>query len=263
MDLVKYPRTRHLEGSRKGPGDHDLEAVPLSELAGCTLVVEEKIDGANAGVSFDDSGRLLLQSRGHFLAGGGRERHFALFKTWAARHVEALYAALDDRYVMYGEWVYAKHTIFYDALPHFFLEFDVLDRRTGDFLDTDRRRELLRDTPVVSVPVVGRGQWSRIDALVALIRPSLYKTDGWREALAEAARRAGVDPDRAALQTDGSDLAEGLYVKHEADGVVRGRYKYVRASFLDVVVDSGSHWLDRPIIPNALADGVDIYDEAR
>jgi hypothetical protein len=262
MDLVKYPRTRHLEGSRLQPGDHDLEAVPLGELAGCELVVEEKIDGANAGVSFDGDGGLRLQSRGHFLAGGGRERHFALFKTWATRHAEALGDVLGDRFVMFGEWVYAKHTVFYDALPHYFLEFDVLDRTTGEFLDTDRRRALLGAAPVVSVPVVGRGQWARIGELARLVAPSLYKTARWREALRTSAARADVEADLAAAQTDPSDLAEGLYVKHEADGVVRGRYKYVRASFLTAVVDSGSHWQDRPIIPNLLGEGIDIFAES-
>jgi len=44
-------------------------------------------------------------------------------------------------------------------------------------------------------------------------------------------------------------LMEGLYVKVEEEGVVRGRYKYVRASFLQAVFASESHWMDRPIIP--------------
>lgn len=38
-----------------------------------------------------------------------------------------------------------------------------------------------------------------------------------------------------------------------------GRYKWIRASFLTAVVDSGSHWLARPIVPNRLADGVDLF----
>ncbi|MCB9797908.1 MAG: RNA ligase family protein, partial [Alphaproteobacteria bacterium] len=87
--LRKYPRTRHVEGSRLQPGDEDLSAAPFSELAGQHLVVEEKIDGANAGLSFDDTGALMLQSRGHYLTGGGREKHFALFKTWASVHQRA------------------------------------------------------------------------------------------------------------------------------------------------------------------------------
>ena len=52
---------------------------------------------------------------------------------------------------------------------------------------------------------------------------------------------------------------EGLYFKVEEDGRVVGRYKYVRASFLTRVLDSGSHWLTRPIVPNGLADGVDLF----
>jgi len=45
---------------------------------------------------------------------------------------------------------------------------------------------------------------------------------------------------------------EGLYLKVEEVGAVRGRYKYVRQDFLSRVADSESHWLDRPILPNGL-----------
>ena len=38
------------------------------------------------------------------------------------------------------------------------------------------------------------------------------------------------------------------------------RYKWVRASFLTSVVDSGSHWLKRPIIPNQLRAGVNLFE---
>src|SRR4051794_33918056 len=123
QQLHKYPRTLHVVGSRQQPGDEDLEVVPFATLARRHLVVEEKVDGANAALSFDATGRLFLQSRGHFLTGGPRERHFAQFKAWAACHQQGLFARLGSRHVLYGEWLYAKHTVFYDALPHYFLEF--------------------------------------------------------------------------------------------------------------------------------------------
>ena len=56
--LRKYPRTRHLRGSRLQPGDEDLEAAPFAEIDGRHLVVEEKLDGANAGVGFDADSNL-------------------------------------------------------------------------------------------------------------------------------------------------------------------------------------------------------------
>lgn len=95
--MIKYPRTHHLEGSRLQPGDDDLSQVRLSSLRGVPLVIEEKLDGANAALSFAADGELLLQSRGHYLTGGGREKHFALFKTWAATHQEAFREVLGDR----------------------------------------------------------------------------------------------------------------------------------------------------------------------
>ena len=130
-EIVRYPRTPHLEGSRLQPGDHDLAQEPLETLRGAHCVIEEKLDGANAGISLDEDGRVRLQSRGHALVGGAREKHWDLFKQWARTHEAALAERLAGGLVLYGEWLYAKHTIFYDQLPHYFLEFDVLDSDPG------------------------------------------------------------------------------------------------------------------------------------
>src|SRR3712207_6425212 len=155
--LHKYPRTPHLTGSRLQPGDEDLRVVSLEHLKGSSVVIEEKLDGANSAVSFGEDGRLLLQSRGHFLDGGPRARYFGLLKAWAGSVQGKLWEALGSRHVMFGEWLYARHTIFYDALPHYFFEFDVLDRETGHFLSTPARKELLKDVPIISAPVLYAG----------------------------------------------------------------------------------------------------------
>lgn len=257
--LLKYPRTPHLAGSRLQPGDEDLDQVPFEAVRGDFLVIEEKLDGANCGISFDEDGQLRLQSRGHFLIGGPRERQFAPLKAWAGSLAPRLQPALGSRYVMYGEWLYAKHTVFYDALPHYFCEFDVYDRDAGRFLATDRRAALLAGLPVVSVPVLHQGRLASIDALTALMGPSTVRTPGWRAALAQAAREAGVDPDRVAAESDPANEMEGLYIKAERGGTVIGRYKWVRPSFASAVLDSGSHWADRPIVANRLADPAVLY----
>jgi hypothetical protein len=259
LTIYKYPRTHHVEGSRFQPGDEDLKGVPFRELAGRFLVCEEKLDGANSGLRFDADGKLWLQSRGHFLTGGVRENHFNLFKQWANAQAHALREVLGDRYVMYGEWLYAKHTVFYDALPHYFLEFDILDLRDHTFLSTERRRDLLRGLPVVSVPVLHTGPVNTLDELRVMVRPALYRTTTWRDRLHEVCREGGLDGDRIWDETDRSDLAEGLYIKVEENGQVVERYKFIRHSFLTAVLDSGTHWLQRPIVPNQLAAGVDLF----
>lgn len=258
MTIKKYPRTRHVEGSRLQAGDI-ADDKPIAELADAHLVIEEKVDGANSAVSFDADGTLLLQSRGHYLTGGGRERHFDLLKTWAACHTQVLHSVLGHRFTMYGEWLYAKHTVFYDQLPHYFMEFDVLDRESGHFLSTRARRELLAGLPVMPVPVLHEGGLGSLKQLKAMVRPSLYKSPDWRDALAKAAVVSQSRQDMVDQQTEDSDLAEGLYLKQETNDHVEDRFKYVRADFLQTIEASDGHWLDRPILPNELAEGVDIF----
>ena len=257
--LRKYPRTPHLVGSRLQPGDADLASVPFTELAGQYLVVEEKLDGANAAISFDADGELLLQSRGHYLAGGPRERQFGQFKAWAATVRHLLAPILRDRYVLYGEWLYAKHTVFYDALPHYFCEFDVYDRAEDSFLSTKARQDMLAGSPITSVPILGEGKVATLADLTALVGPSTCRTARWRDTLATVARAQGLDPAHVADETDKADEMEGLYVKIERGGETVGRVKWVRRSFLTSILDVGTHWMDRPILPNQLADPEALY----
>lgn len=260
LDIHKYPRTPHLEGSRLQEGDDGSDQIPLSALAGRYVVIEEKLDGANSGISFSDGGELLLQSRGHYLVGGGSERQFNAFKPWASSHADALLERLEDRWVCYGEWMYATHTIFYDQLPHLFLEFDLLDKHSGRCLSTRRRREMLADSPIVSVPPLYEGPMPTDPRqLWRLVRHSLAKSERWRERFEAVVAREGLSLDLCRQQTNPSDVSEGLYLKVENDDFVEARYKFVRSDFLQSILDSGSHHLSRPILPNQLAPGVDLY----
>ncbi len=259
MQIQKYPRTQHLQGSRLQPGDEDLDQISIEEIRNCHVVVEEKVDGANAAVSFDEQGQLQLQSRGHYLTGGYRERHFALFKTWASCHQGTLFEILGQRYIMYGEWLYARHTIYYDRLPHYFLEFDIYDKESCVFLDTPSRHEMLAGSPVVSVPVLYSGTIHSLKQLTDMVGPERYQSDGWQDDLIQKTKELGLNTQLALSETDLSGQMEGLYLKIEENGLTTGRLKWVRAAFHSAVAASGSHWLDRPIIPNGLAPGVDIY----
>lgn len=250
--IFKYPRTKHLEGSRLQKGDEDLSQVPFKDIFGKYIVIEEKVDGANAAISFSDSGELLLQSRGHYLTGGYRERHFNLFKQWASIHQNEFYEVLGNRYVMYGEWLYAKHSIYYDALPHYFMEFDIYDKIENVFLSTKKRHELLKDLPVVSVKVLAEGEFFKENDILKYIGISNFISNNHLDNLTKTCESLGIDKDKCLKETDNSRLMEGLYIKVEENGIVVDRLKYVRYSFLQTVVESGTHWLDRPIVPNKL-----------
>src|SRR5690606_17706981 len=49
----------------------------------------------------------------------------------------------------------------------------------------------------------------------------------------------------------------------EEDGRTVARYKWVRPDFLTAILDSGTHWLDRPLVANGLADPEVLYAGVR
>ena len=262
--IDKYPRTPHAAGSRLQKGDTAEGQVSLSEMKrlhpGARMIIEEKIDGAQAGMSYGPDLEQRLQSRGHYLSGGAREAQFNLFKEWAQVHDAAFMDRFEDRYSMYGEWAFARHTQFYDALPHYFFEFDILDRETGQFLSTEARRDLLDGLPVISVPVLADDWPGSETEMLDLVGPSLYRSEAWRENLRDAAINAGVDADQAVAECGPSaDLMEGLYIKIEKDGETVGRYKWVHPDFVQTIIEGGVHWSQRPMIRNGLAEGVDLF----
>ncbi|BAZ38829.1 hypothetical protein NIES4101_47740 [Calothrix sp. NIES-4101] len=259
--IYKYPRTHHIQGSRLQPGDEDLDSIPFSAIKGKYVVVEEKVDGANAAISFDSYGQIRLQSRGHYLTGGTREKHFNLFKQWANNYATRFWEVLGSRYILFGEWLYAKHTVFYDALPHYFLEYDVLDLEKQVFLSTASRKKLLFGLPLVSVPVLFAGEIKAYKELTNLLGKSHYQTPEYLEKFGEICQAKGLDVERYLKQTDQTFLMEGLYIKVETQDVTTNRYKYVRSTFLTVIQQSDGHWLNRPIIPNILRADADLFND--
>jgi hypothetical protein len=263
IEINKFPRTPHLEGSRLQPGDTTDGQMSFAELADrypdCVFVNEEKGDGANSAVSFGSDLELLLQSRGHYLNGGAKEAQFSVFKEWARAKEAEMLEVLEDRYTCYGEWMAARHTQFYDNLPHLFLEFDVLDKKTGKFLSTRARRNLLEGSPFTSIHVISEGGPLTRKAFETLIGKSVYRTERWRENLAVAAERAGLDVELTLAQTGVDDRIEGIYLKVERDDEVVARFKYVRAGFNQMIEESNTHWSQRPMIRNLLAPGVNIF----
>lgn len=239
--MVRYPKTPRL--SKLVGGQEMLDWQPY------WAVVEEKVDGANAAVSFED-GRLVLQSRGHVLSGGPRERLFEQMWPWAYQRLDGLREALGNRYVAFGEWVFAKGRLYYDALPDLFLEFDVWDRTTESFLSTKRRRELLAGSPLTSVAVLWEGAFRKAPAFGSFIGPSRYKTGRWREHY-EAAMKGGMAKHYNDSETDSTILMEGVYIKVEDGERVVGRMKAPRQEFEKVRTDDAK-WGRRPLFPNRL-----------
>ena len=53
---------------------------------------------------------------------------FATLNTWIAAHKTELCRVLEPRrHILFGEWLRARHSVFYNRLPDYFLAFDIYD----------------------------------------------------------------------------------------------------------------------------------------
>ncbi len=221
-DFVKFPSTPHLMSygsvSRE---DKCLTREESEPFFARPVHVEEKIDGANVGISVDPSGRILAQNRGDFL----REPCPAQFRplpSWLSRRAEALKRVLGIRYILFGEWCYARHTVAYARLPDLFLAFDVFDREDGRFLSVDCRHALVRSCDVAEVPLLHVGQIDKRDFDELMTSNSRF----------------------------GDSLREGLYFRICDDRYTTHRAKVVRPGFLS---SDETHWRTRRVERNLVA----------
>lgn len=239
-DFTKYPRTPHLFGSKGTDDDKHLgEAESLAFIDDESLIVEEKIDGTNVGIHFSDDGHMVLQCRGHLIT-EGMHPQYDLFKQWTATKRNKLEEQLESQYILFGEWVYARHSVFYQRLSHYFFEFDIYDKHQEAFLDLESRLVLIENMGIETVPVLHHGAISR-SKLEDLVGPSKFGSQF---------------ENPSTKQID--DLMEGLYLRTESQGIVAGRAKLVRPEFVEKIKQS-THWQYQQMVPNQLADDVDIW----
>jgi hypothetical protein len=239
-DFIKYPRTPHLFGSRGTDDDKHLNEVESLEfISNPSLIVEEKIDGTNVGIHFTTDGSMILQCRGHLIT-EGMHPQYDLFKQWTTVKRELLEERLQDRFILFGEWLYARHSIHYRSLPHYFFEFDIYDKASAAFLHLVDRQSILEDSGIQSVPILHVGAANR-KQLQTLIGPSRFDS-------------AFENP----ITKQFDDRMEGLYLRTESNGSVSGRAKIVRPEFVEKIKQS-IHWQQQKLEPNLLAQGANIW----
>lgn len=169
--FVKFPRTPHLVwlGASSPRDDKLMAAAEAKEWLCRPMSVEEKVDGANLGLSRGADGRLAAQSRGHYLHSRSEGQWQPLWG-WLARRGERLRSALGSSKIAFGEWCCAEHSVFYDSLPDWFLLFDVYDRRQGRFWSRSRRDEWARGVGLSMVPLVASGTFGLAEGLREVVR---------------------------------------------------------------------------------------------
>ncbi|KAE8955563.1 hypothetical protein PR001_g32049 [Phytophthora rubi] len=68
LPLLKFPRTAHLIDLGAATSDDLISCVSLPADENTTIVIAEKLDGANMGISLSADGALVVQNRSHVIS---------------------------------------------------------------------------------------------------------------------------------------------------------------------------------------------------
>jgi ATP-dependent RNA circularization protein (DNA/RNA ligase family) len=220
-NFYKFPSTPHLVilGKRSIRGDKVMSENEKEEFLKSELIVEEKVDGSNLGISFDSSGRLRVQNRGDYLH-HPYVGQWKKLQEWLDQRINQLTDILTDRYILFGEWLYAQHSVFYDRLPDWYLGFDIYSKENGQFMSCGSRNALFNGLGISAVPLIRQGHFS-LDELKGLLSRS----------------RLGDEP------------AEGVYLRSETGGWLEKRAKLVQPQYIQAIEE---HWSRKILKRNRL-----------
>lgn len=223
--FFRFPHTPHLAWLGEGSPRDDKVLSPneVTGLLAGDVVVEEKLDGANLGLSLAPDGSLRAQNRGQYLT----EPHagqFARLPAWLAQHDKALRSVLTPNLILFGEWCAARHSLDYVTLPDWFLLFDVYDRIADRFWSSSSRNAMASGAGLVTVPQLLHGK-ATVQTLKQLVTEtaSRYRTGA----------------------------LEGVVIRRESVDWCEARAKLVRPDFTQAI---DTHWRKRALEWNCIAN---------
>lgn len=228
MNTPKYNRTFHLPWS-EGCTSDDKRAESVDSLIGTEIIITEKMDGSNCSLEHDG-----CFARTH--AGPPSHPSFDGFK--------ALHAAVKHlipvNFQLFGEWLFAKHSISYDKLPAYFMLFnvrciDLPDRLIDpafackvEWFAWDEVEIWANEIGVPTVPVLFKGKVSSEKELKELVLSLMKETS-----------QVGTEREGVVVRVARSFNDEEFS---------RCVLKYVRANH----VQTGDHWSHQEIVKNKL-----------
>jgi atypical dual specificity phosphatase len=222
--ITKFPRTRHLSNLGSATRD-DLIFSPEEQkkLLQCILYLEEKLDGANLGISISADYKIRAQNRSHYVTSSYHAQFKPLDK-WLNSHSNELFALLQpEEEILYGEWLNFKHSIHYTNLPDYFLAFDLYNVKTKSFLSREALEKRLADSSssIKIVPLLAKQSFKDLQSILQFLKQkSNYSASN----------------------------VEGVYVRACQGDLTVNRAKIVRNDF----ISGDQHWTKGKYVENKI-----------
>jgi len=225
-NFFRYPHIPHIKWLGKGEPRDDklLSPSEINDLLHAEVIIEEKIDGANLGISLDEQGSIRIQNRGSYLS-QPYNGQFTRLNGWLNQHGDTIKNQLSPDLVIFGEWCAARHSLDYSNLPDYFLLFDIYDRTVNKFWSVKRRTGWAEKAGLKTVPILNRGIYT-VGSLEKFLTDS------------KSRYRAGS--------------VEGIVIRQDEVDWNRSRAKLVRAEFTQTISE---HWSNRVMEWNSVEYG--------
>jgi predicted kinase len=239
MGFFKFPTTPHVldltHGRALQESDRLLSPAEAEEFFNGknVLIVEEKIDGANLGISLSENWEPRFQNRAKYVTSKYATQWKGLDAWWEEHSWEISQLLEPEVEILFGEWTWQRHSVQYTCLPAYFIAFDIYNKRAGRFVsarERDRRLAAIGG----GIPVVPRLTERKFNS------------------------RAELEALLSLQSAYGEVVLEGIYLRMDEPEEVGGglwlrqRGKIVRADFIQGIEDDG-HFINKEVVRNKLA----------
>ena len=204
---IKYPRSYHLPWSLGATND-DKIMKDIGGFYGEEIVITEKMDGENTTMSKNYLHARSLDSADH------PSRH------WVKGLWGQIRYDIPEDWRICGENLYAKHSLYYDNLPSYFMAFNVWDENNV-CLSFDDTIEWCKLIGVEHVPVLWRGIFDE-----------------------KFVREFAVDHSKQ----------EGYVIRVTKSFEYKDFEKFVGKNVREGHVQTNEHWMFQKIVPNKLKE---------
>ena len=210
MKRYKYPRTYHFPFSPGRSADDKIFNDFESYFKNKQVVITEKMDGENTSIYKDMCHARSIDS-------AHKEYH-----SWLLNYIRNFQYMLDENERICGEYLFAKHSIYYDSLPSYLMIFSIWnDEHCLSWEDTIKR---CKELNLITVPVLYEG---------------IYSKENIDKAIQEVSNH------------NGEGIVMRLASEYNYNDFNKSIIKYVRANH----VQTDEHWSSQIIIKNAVCPG--------
>ena len=240
---TKYPRTYHLPWSPGRTRDDRVMSNTEQLVNAKEVVITEKMDGENTTLYSDYIHSRSIDS----------ERHPS--QSWVRNFWAKMRWEIPDGWRLCGENLYAKHSIYYNNLPGYFLLFSVWNEKNEclSWKDTVEIATMLR-IPLIPILYIGPYDKRVIDRLNTFILGNTILTSKLQEKTTKIAESSNnfEDPTNIDRQEENTNQHEG-YVIRDSNKFPMSEFssrvgKFVRPGH----VESSHHWRYENMIINKL-----------